>query len=254
MILKNSIFLGLLLLGSLSLAANTATEVRSADTEIVDDPFEDTAVSTVNNDIEEKALTDSNQGVLRKRVNFNKSFQIDLSSGLMPEEITSNSKYSLVRISYFANDNYGFGLGVKTRFGDRTDESQSLLNSAQQIDFDRAPVTKNAAFVSFGYNLLYGKISLTKNIVPATLTQIKTDFGLQNYSSVNRPFIRTALDQSFFVFKRLALGFGIGLDIAEITDATSVNVNQSQAIPNESSFATKIQFNYFYSLNLNVIL
>lgn len=233
-----------------------------SETEIIDNPFADTQATRAVDDSDAKpnaedtyySLTDSNQSVLNRTRKFSNSYQFDFNSGLTPEELVSNKKYLLFRISYYTNEKYSFGLGAKTRYGGRTANSEQLLQTAQQLDFDRASGAKNSQFVTVGYNIFYGKISLTKNTTMNTFTKIVTDFGLQSYSQTNRPFIQSSMEQSFFLMHNVALGFGIGLGAAEIVDPTSVNISMLQPVPSESSFSTKVQFNYFYSLNINIVL
>lgn len=199
-------------------------------------------------------ITDNTSSVLNKKVRFAKKFQLDLYTGSVLDEPIVNASYFLFRASYYTNEEYSFGLGIRTRFGGRTTYSDQLYAGTAQLDFDRAPAPTTGQFVSFGYNFYYGKISLGKNAVIPASTKLESDFGLQSFGSSSKPFLQSAVNQSFFIGSHLSLGFSIGLSMAQVADPTSVNVRSSQPIPNESSFANKIQFNQFLSVNLNALL
>ena len=203
-------------------------------------------------------ITDNSSSILHKKVKFTKRFQLDVNTGSVLDEAIVNSSYFLVRGSYFTNEEYSFGVGLRSRFGGRTTYSDQLYAGSAQLDFDRAPAPTSAHFVSFGYGFYYGKISLGKNMVIPASTKLESDFGLQTFGSTSKPFLQTAVNQSFFANKYLALGFSIGLSLAQVADPTSVNVRSTSPAgptnPSESSFSNKIQFNQFLSVNLSLLL
>lgn len=213
-------------------------------------------VSDVVSVIDQKITptTDSQSGVLNRKLTFKGRYAIDLDNGSFPDELIRNSRYGMFRFSKYLNEDYSFGIGFRTRYGGLTQYAEQLSQSPTALDFSRSPEPQKSGFVSFGYNLFYGKVSLTKNTVMTTLSKIQTDFGVQNFGSVNRPFIQTAFVQNFFLNRYMALGFNLGFGFSEITDPTSFDVRSSQPAPNEASFASKIQFSRYYGLNLNLFL
>ncbi len=258
----------LLLSGTHAFAQNAAAPVTSAsapesETEIQDSGKEENSeavvkeVSVSDDELPSESVTpvtDNSSSVLNKKVRFTKRFQLDLNTGSVLDEAIVNSSYFLVRASYYTNEEYSFGVGIKTRFGGRTTYSDQLYQGSAQLNFDRAPAPTSGHFVSFGYNFFYGKISLGKSVVIPASTKLETDFGLQSWGSTSKPFLQSAVNQSFFMNKHLSVGFSIGLSLAQISDPTSVNVRSTQPVPSESSFSNKIQFNQFLSVNLNALL
>lgn len=251
------------LLGTASAFAQTnAAAASESETEIQDspEPGSETVVKEIvvgDDELPSESVTpntDNSSSVLNKKVKFTKRFQLDVNTGSVLDEAIVNANYFLIRGSYFTNEEYSFGVGLRTRFGGRTTYSDQLYAGSAQLDFDRAPAPTSAHFVSFGYGFYYGKISLGKNMVIPASTKLESDFGLQTFGSTSKPFLQTAVNQSFFANKHLALGFSIGLSLAQVADPTSVNVRSTQPIPSESSFSNKIQFNQFMSANLSLLL
>lgn len=199
-------------------------------------------------------ITDNKSNVLNKKIKFTKRFQLDLNTGSILDEPIVNTNYYLIKASYYVSEEYSFGVGIRSRFGGKTTYSEQLYQGSAQLDFDRAPSPTQSHFVSFGYSFYYGKISLGKNIVVPALTKLDTDFGMQSFGSTTKPFIQSAVNQSFFITNHLSLGLSIGLSLAQTLDPTSVNIRLTQPVPNQSNFSDKIQFNQYLSLNLGMIL
>ena len=198
-------------------------------------------------------ITDNNSSVLNKKIKFAKRFQVDLNTGSVLDEPLVNASYFLFRGSYYTTEEYSFGLGIRSRFGGKTTYSEQLYQGTAQLEFDRAPSPTQSHFVSFGYNFYYGKISLGKNVVVPASTKLDTDFGMQTFGTSTKPFLQTAVTQSFYINTHISVGLSIGLSLAQTYDSTSVNIRLTQPIPSESSFASKMQTNQYLSLNLNTI-
>lgn len=265
--IKNSKFLFVIfsvLVGAAPAFAQTNASAAESETEIQDsqEPGSETVVKEIvvgDDELPSESVTpntDNSSSVLNKKVKFTKRFQLDVNTGSVLDEAIVNANYFLIRGSYFTNEEYSFGVGLRTRFGGRTTYSDQLYANAAKLDFDRAPAPTSAHFVSFGYGFYYGKISLGKNLVIPASTKLESDFGLQTFGSTSKPFLQTAVNQSFFANKHLALGFSIGLSMAQVADPTSASVrsNPPSPIPSESSFSNKIQFNQFMSVNLSLLL
>ena len=203
---------------------------------------------------EQKSLTDTYSAVLNKNVQFAGRYAIDLDAAYLPDEAATNAKYSALRLSKYLNENYSFGFGLRQRYGGLTTLAQQLEQTASAPEFARAPEAKRAAYVAFGYNLFYGKMSMLKYWVPTTLAKLYTDFGVQAYGEKNRPFVQLGLNQMFFLNRYTAVGFHLGFGFAQITDATSIDIRSSQPVPNESSFSDRIQFTRHMGVNLNILL
>lgn len=198
--------------------------------------------------------TDVSNSVINKKIKFTKKFLVDVNMGSVLDEPLVNSNYFLARGSYFLNEEYSFGIGLKSRFGGKTSYSQQLYDGSAQLEFERAPTPTSSQFVSFGYNFYYGKMSLAKNLVIPATTKLETDFGMQTIGSTNKPFIQTAVNQSFYLGQRLALGISFGLSLEQSYDPTSVNIRSTEPVPTESDFNEKLQFNQYLSLNLSILL
>jgi hypothetical protein len=198
--------------------------------------------------------TDTLQAVVNKKIKFTKKFILDLSTGTVLDEPIVNANYALARISYFTNEDYSFGVGLRTRFGGRTDYSQQLYQGTAQLEFERAPAPTQAHFLSFGYTFYYGKMSFSKNaVIPAT-TKLDADAGLQRIGSADKPFIQTALTQSFYLSRFISIGLSYGITLAQSVDPTSANIRSTQPLPQESDFSEKLQFNQYLSANLSILL
>lgn len=255
--------LGVCAQGAASTAPAAAPATEVSDTEIVDDWDETDGAASAGAQVEqldnsdvisEEPVIDTTSSVLNKKVSFAKSFSVDLENGTLPDEMIVNSRYNLVRISNYMNEDFSYGVGYRGRYGGQTEYSQNFLSSPTPLDFSRAPEPTKAGFITFGYNFFYGKLSLLKNSVIPTLTKVNTDFGLQAYGTMNRPFLQISLNQLFFVTKNMALGFNFGFGFADIIDPTSVDVNVAQPAPAESRFSGKMQFSKTLGLNLNLFL
>jgi outer membrane beta-barrel protein len=198
--------------------------------------------------------TDTLQSVINKKIKFTKRFMINLSAGSVLDEPIVNANYFLVRGTYHTNEDYSFGIGIRSRFGDRTDYSQQLYEGSAQLEFERAPAPTQATFLSFGYTFYYGKMSFAKNaVIPAT-TSLDADAGLQRIGTADKPFIQGAVTQSFYLTKMIAVGISYGLSLAQSVDPTSVNIRSTSPAPKESDFSDKLQFNQYLSANLSFLL
>jgi|GEM_PF-4881648 len=199
-------------------------------------------------------LTDSKLSVLSRKVQFSKKYLIDLSSGLVADELVANNKYSQIKVSYYSSEEFSFGLGIRSRYGGKTAYAEQLLQSTGQLEFSRAPAVTQAYFLAMAYNIAYGKVSFTKSTVFSTLTKADFDFGIQMFKEEKRPFIQVALTQSLFLSSSLAVGLSLGASIAEVTDPTTADVRLTSPLPSDSSFTSKFQSNAYLSINLNVLL
>lgn len=198
--------------------------------------------------------TDITSNVVNKKVSFKKRFLVDVNTGSILDEPLVNSNYFLVRASYFTSEEFYFGVGFKSRFGDKTSYAEQLSSGTAQLQFDRVPKPTQSHFLSAGYNFYYGKLSFSKDTVITASTRLDTDFGMQKVGTVNKPFVQTAVTQSFFINRNLALGLSIGLSMAQTFDTTSVSIRLADPVPSESAFAEKNQFNQFLSANLSILL
>ncbi|MGZ3689927.1 MAG: hypothetical protein ACXVAX_00400 [Pseudobdellovibrio sp.] len=198
--------------------------------------------------------TDVTNSVINKKIKFTKRVLVDVDMGSVLDEPLINSNYFIGRASYFLNEEYSFGLGLRSRFGGKTSYSQQLFAGTAQLDFDRAPAPTSSQFVSFGYNFYYGKMSFAKNVVIPATTKLETDFGMQTVGSTSKPFVQAAVNQSFYFSNYVALGVSFGLSLSQNYDPTSVSVRSAQPVPKESDFNEKLQFNQYLSLNLSFLI
>ena len=268
MSIRSKSFLSLLVVSALLLSSNFAfaqaapaeedgpTEIQD-NTPDVNEP-EYVVKDTVVDDDELPSesvipITDNSSSVLSKRVTFAKRFQIDLGTGSVLDEPLINSSYFVFRGSYYTAEEYSFGLGGRSRFGGKTTYSQQLNEGTAQLEFERAPAPTESYFVSFGYNFYYGKLSLGKSLVIPASTKLDTDFGMQTFGSSSKPFLQSAVTQSFYLNRHISIGLSIGLSLAQTYDSTSVNIRSTQPVPSESAFSTKMQTNQYLSLNLSTI-
>jgi outer membrane beta-barrel protein len=198
--------------------------------------------------------TDTLQSVINKKIRFTKRFMVNVSAGSVLDEPIVNANYFLFRGTYHTNEDYSFGFGFRSRFGNRTDYSQQLYEGSAQLEFDRAPAPSSASFLSFGYTFYYGKMSFAKNaVIPAT-TSMDADAGLQRIGTADKPFVQAGVTQSFYLTKSMAVGLTYGLSLAQSVDPTSVNIRSTSPNPKESDFSDKLQFNQFLSANLSFLL
>lgn len=239
-----------------------AQTANGTDTEIQEAPEQEEAPAPQEVKIDEDELpgesvvpkTDTLQSVINKKIKFTKRFLLTIAAGSVLDEPIVNSTYGLVRASYHTNEDYSFGIGLRSRFGGRTDYSQQLYEGTAQLEFDRAPAPTTAHFLSFGYTFYYGKMSFAKNaVIPAT-TRLDADAGLQRIGTADKPFVQAGVTQSFFLNKIFAVGVTFGLSVAQGVDPTSVNIRSTEPTPRESDFSDKLQFNQYLSANLSVLL
>lgn len=237
--------------------AEESTEIQDSTPDVNEQP-ETVVKETVVGDDELPSesvipITDNNSSVLNKKVKFAKHFQLDLGTGSVLDEPLINANYFIIRASYYTTEEYSFGLGLRSRFGGKTTYSEQLGEGSARLEFQRAPQPTTSNFVSFGYNFYYGKISLGKNVVVPAATKLDTDFGMQTFGTTSKPFLQSAITQSFFVGNHVAVGLSIGVSLAQTYDSTSVNIRSTQPIPSESAFSTKMQTNQYLSVNLNTV-
>lgn len=243
-------------------SAALAQQSSDAETEIQDTAQEEVEPQAQEIKIDEDELpgesvtpkTDITSSVINKKVDFKKRFLVDINTGSILDEPLVNSNYLLVRASYFTSEEFFFGVGFKSRFGDKTSYAEQLSAGTAQLQFDRVPKPTQSHFLSMGYNFYYGKLSFAKDTVITASTRLDSDLGMQKVGTVNKPFIQGSITQSFYVNRHISLGLSIGLSMAQIFDTTSVNIRSTEPVPNESAFAEKNQFNQFLSANLSLLL
>jgi hypothetical protein len=198
-------------------------------------------------------LLDSSSAVVKQNVIFEKKYLVDLSAGSFLDEQFANANYTNLKVSYFYDQNYLLGLGLRTRSGGNTSLTNSLLND-YQVDLRRAPIATTAFYGTFGYALFYGKLSLTKNTTVTNSSKVGIDLGMQTYGQTRRPFIQTDFTQYFYIGKSFSISVGLGLSFAEVTDPTSFDVRTTQPISSEDSFGSKVQMNHFIAIGVGVLL
>ncbi len=258
-IFKYFIWLALFLTSATAMAATESTQIDTSETEILDTDEDINSeslksVTSINQAVLTSNQVDTDSRILNKKIKFSNRFQLALDSGQFQDELIANARYSQLRLSYFINEDYSVGIGYRDRFGGKTSAANQFEQSAGSLDFDKAPQAKKSGFVTFGYNLFYGKMSFTDTIATPAVTQLVTDFGFQSFGSTSRPYLQTGLHQLFYLGSHVSLGLNLGFSLAEISDATSLNINNAQPAPNEANFTSKIQFNKFIGMNLNFIL
>ncbi len=238
----------------------------TSEVEIIDTTVPESSAPAVSQDvqIDEKELpgesvvpkTDITNAVLNKKLSQRNRFMLDFSGGNILDEPLLNANYYLLRASYFASDEISYGVGMKNRFGGQTTYAQQLYEGQGKLDFSLVPEPTQSLFFSFGYHFYYGKISLSKNSTMTATTKLDTDVGMQQFGSSQKPFVQTAVTQSFFINTHLALGLSYGISIAQIYDPTSVNIRSTPSPPPrpaESAFSDKIKLNQYFSLNLSTL-
>jgi len=259
--MKNLLILSLVAIGMTGTQAFAETTNSSTETEIQEN-VQSEAAQPQEIKIDEDELpgesvvpkTDTLQSVINKKIKFTKRFMVNVSAGSILDEPIVNANYFLVRGTYHTNEDFSFGVGFRSRYGDRTDYSQQLYEGSAQLEFERAPAPSSATFLSFGYTFYYGKMSFAKNaVIPAT-TSMDADAGLQRVGTADKPFIQSAVTQSFYLTKSIAVGISYGLSLAQSVDPTSVNIRSTSPVPRESDFSDKLQFNQYLSANLSFLL
>lgn len=264
--IKSNLLTAFIVFSALIVIQNTALaqQTSDAETEIQENSQEQDASEPQAQEIkiDEDELpgesvtpkTDITSNVINKKVSFKKRFLVDVNTGSILDEPLINSNYFLVRASYFTSEELYFGVGFKSRFGDKTSYAEQLSSGSAQLQFDRVPKPTQSHFLSAGYNFYYGKLSFSKDMVITASTRLDSDFGMQKIGTVNKPFVQTAVTQSFYINRNLALGISIGLSMAQTFDTTSVSIRLLDPVPSESAFSEKNQFNQFLSANLSILL
>jgi hypothetical protein len=188
--------------------------------------------------------TDTKNSVINKKVSFRNQFAVEALAGIFLDEPLLNSNYWSVKIGYFKTEELYFGGGFKSRIGGMTSYGQQIKNLNPPILLDEVPAPTQSQFISVGYNFFYGKLSLTQDSVITTSAKLDGDFGMQQNGNSYKPFIQSSVTQSFYLNKNVAIGFNIGLSLAQVYDYTSVYLRSSSA-PSESGYPTKLQFNQY---------
>lgn len=196
--------------------------------------------------------TDNKSSVINKKVTFKNRFLLEAVTGSVLDEPLLNSGYWLVRAGYYTTEEFYFGAGFKSRFGGKTSYGEQIAALTPPLLLDDVPAPTQSHFLAVGYNFFYGKLSFAKETVITASTRLDTDLGMQKVGGTDRPFIQSAVTQSFYFNRNVALGLSIGLSLAQVSDFTSVYIRSAPA-PAESAYPTKIQFNQYLSGNLTFL-
>lgn len=245
MILSNPLRILPLLLG-LSLAGPLAAET-------VEFPDEELATETV------LPVFDKTRSVLNRNVQTVGRLEVGGGAGMAlnepfynPMNFSANATYHLNEL-HAVNVNGTFFMSGLNSYGKQLQAGEGLA-AGESFDASKAPAPKWMLLGNYQFTAYYGKLSLSKQAVMNLTLFGLAGIGVIQTGGITNYALDVGFGQNFYITPRLAARFDIKLLMYNGPDATSLDLEQELAAPDEGAFETNWFFKTYLSLGLVFLL
>jgi outer membrane beta-barrel protein len=225
----------------------------TANAETIEVPDEELATETV------LPVFDKTRSVLNKNVQTEGRIEIGGGGGMAlnepfynPMNFNLNATYHMTDL-HAVNVNATFFMTGLNSYGEQLQAGEGLA-AGESFDASKAPAPKWMLLGNYQFTAYYGKVSLSKKAIMnlelfglAGLGVIQTG-GISNYA------LDVGFGQNFYITPRLAARFDIKLLMYNGPDATSLDLEEELAAPDEGAFETNWFFKTYLSLGLVFLL
>lgn len=218
----------------------------------VEFPEEDLATETV------VPVFDKTRSVLNRNVQTAKRIEMAGGMGMSLNEPFYNPLNFNANLTYYFSDSHAFNLSGTffmtglSQYGEQLKNGEGLT-PGRNFDPERAPVPKWMALGNYQFNAYYGKISLTKQSVMNLTLFGLLGVGVLQTGGLSNMAVDIGFGQNFYFTPQFSARFDLKLVTYYGPDATSKDLDSSEAIPGEADFAKDWFFQTYLSLGLSYL-
>ena len=185
---------------------------------------------------------DSKDMIRNRNVVTNEKIEANLFYGYaMTEPIFNFSKIGLA-VYYNSSEENAWGLLFANNSTGLSNYSEQL-NKKFGFDMGRAPAPEYLIMGDYNLKMLYGKMSVTRNIVFNTTMLFSAAAGVIKYSHKAFPAIAPGIGQKFYFTKNLALRFDMRLYVYQApSPVLNGRILASQPKPTYDDFSERTHF------------
>lgn len=198
-------------------------------------------------------VLDSTLAVKNKLVPLKGRAEVGLLSGTVIDEMFFNNVIWGVQLFYNMDNDTAVGLKYTDHLKGLSSYADQFRNTSKQLDFNKAPAPSTLISGSYRWTFLYGKISLSKNMVIPTLFSTETDLGLLQVGQENLPYAAIGITHKFYIKQHWGVGLSYRLLAYQTLNPVSVNIGSSAPAPSESAFTKKVQLSQSLDLTLSFL-
>ena len=196
-------------------------------------------------------LLDSEDMVMNRQLNHTHRFEIKADLLIALDELFNDNKLLGITGYYHFNNDLGFGLKYY--------QYPSAFNTyKQQFDtkgvfLDRAPQPVSIFVVSLANRILYGKISVSKDLVLPLTLEAQYDLGVNKYGIQSLLYSAFSLSNKLYLQKKYIIDLSYTLQLHQVINPVSADIRQASPLPDESAFAKKLQFSQCLSVGFGYL-
>ncbi|MGZ3769464.1 MAG: outer membrane beta-barrel domain-containing protein [Bdellovibrio sp.] len=198
-------------------------------------------------------VLDSNLAVKNKLIQLKGRGEIGLLGGTVIDEMFYNNTIYGVQFYYNVDSENAFGVKYLDRSKGLSEYSDQFKNSQKHLDFNKAPAPGSILAATYRWSFLYGKISLSKNIVIPTVFSTETDLGINKDGQQNLPYGSLGITHKVYIKQNWGIGVSYRILVYQILNPVSANIGSSGPALSESDFSKKIQISQSIDLALSYL-
>lgn len=244
MLLKNNIFFPALIWILICVISSTIspTYARADDAAIAEDLLPTESVFP---------LLDSEDMVMNRQLNHTHRFELKADLLVALDELFNDNKLFGITGYYHLNNDLGFGLKYY-QYSSGFNSYKSQFD-AKGVFIDRAPQPKSIFAASLVNRILYGKISVSKDLILPLTLEAQYDLGINKYGTQSLFYSAFSLSNKLFLQKKYVIDLSYILQLHQVINPVSADVRQGSPLLDESAFSKKLQFSQGLSIGLGYL-
>lgn len=199
-------------------------------------------------------ILDDPKAIRSKLVSVKSRWFVDIDGLFDLDEPFQNNLGAGLAIGYFYDDQNAWGFRLNKHFAGLRDYGQQFEASSSQLRFNRAPFADYEALLQYDMQLLYGKISFSKEVVMPVSGRFGSWLGMGKFTDERTLFSSGAFARaSLFFTSKMALGITFRGMLKQIPNVLSVGIRQTDSIPSMSSFSDRWDFSYHLDIGISYL-
>lgn len=198
-------------------------------------------------------VLDSNMAVKKKQIPLNGRLELGFLYGSVIDEMFYNNLIWGLQFLYNIDDESAVGLKYGDHLNGKSSYAEQFESTSARLNFDKAPAPGRFITASYRWTFLYGKMSLSKNLVLPTLFSTESDLGILQVGGQNLPYGAVGVTHKMVIKKQWGIGLSYRLLVYQTLNPVSVSIRNSSPTPQESDFEKKLQISQSLDLALSYL-
>lgn len=193
---------------------------------------------------------DSRDMVRNRKLSHAKRFEVKTDFLWVLDELFQNGQLLGINLFYHTSNDIGFGVkyySYSNQLNDYGDTFQS-----RGADLKSAPMPKSIFAVSLINRILYGKISISQNLVLPLTFDLQYDLGMNQYGKSSLPYGAIGGSHKLYFKRNWIFDIAYFLQLHQVLNPVSKDI-RNPPIPSESSFEEKFQVSQALVLGLGYL-